>query len=112
MAFKLRSNNTGSIPLHKDGVGSFKKNPFSSIKTPLFAIDPVIDPTKKEKEKPKTRTETTTTSDWRNTGEPVVATRSGEQDGVEALILTLLLRKQEIKVYQVLSLEVKSILQI
>ena len=82
MAFKLRSNNTGSIPLHKSGGGSFKKNPFSSIKTPLFAIDPVIDPTKKEKEKPNTRTETTTTSDWRNTGEPVVARRPGEQDGV------------------------------
>ena len=87
MAFKLRSNNTGSIPLHKGGVGSFKKNPFSSIKTPLFAIDPVIDPTKKEKEKPNTRTETTTTSDWRNTGEPVVARRPGEQDGVSGTFI-------------------------
>ena len=89
MAFKLRSNNTGSIPLHKSGGGSFKKNPFSSIKTPLFAIDPVIDPTKKEKEKekPNTRTETTTTSDWRNTGEPVVAIRPGEQDGVSGTFI-------------------------
>ena len=87
MAFKLRSNNTGSIPLHRGGVGSFKKNPFSSIKTPLFAIDPVIDPTKKEKEKPNTRTETTTTSDWRNTGEPVVARRPGEQDGVSGTFI-------------------------
>ena len=91
MAFKLRSNNTGSIPLHKSGGGSFKKNPFSSIKTPLFAIDPVIDPvidpTKKEKEKPNTRTETTTTSDWRNTGEPVVARRPGEQDGVSGTFI-------------------------
>ena len=87
MAFKLRSNNTGSIPLHKGGVGSFKKNPFSSIKTPLFAIDPVIDPTKKEKEKPNTRTETTTTSDWRNTGEPVVVRRPGEQGGVSGTFI-------------------------
>jgi len=75
MAFKLRSNNTGSIPLHKSGGGSFKKNPFSSIKTPLFAIDPVIDPTKKEKEKEKTA------SEYEEIGRNVT-TRKGEQDGV------------------------------
>ena len=83
MAFKLRSNNIGSIPLHNNGGGSFKKSPFSNVKTPLFAIDP----TKKEKEKPNTRTETTTTSDWRNTGEPVVARRPGEQDGVSGTFI-------------------------
>jgi len=94
MAFKLRSNNTSSIPLHKGGVGSFKKNPFSSIKTPLFAIDPVIDPTKKEKEKPNTRTETTTTSDWRNTGEPVVARRPGEQDGVSGTFVDTTINRE------------------
>jgi hypothetical protein len=79
MAFKLRSNNTGSIPLHKGGVGSFKKNPFSSIKTPLFAIDPVIDPVidpiKKEKEKEKTA------SEYEEIGRNVT-TRRGEQNGV------------------------------
>ena len=76
MAFKLRSNNTGSIPLHKSGGGSFKKNPFSSIKTPLFAIDPVIDPTKKKKEE-----EEKTASEYEEIGRNVT-TRRGEQDGV------------------------------
>ena len=78
MAFKLRSQAQGSLPLHSGGQGSFKKNPFSNKISPLSAIDP----TKKLEEKPNTRTETTTTSDWRNTGEPVVARRPGEQDGV------------------------------
>ena len=78
MAFKLRSQIQGSLPLHSSGQGSFKKNPFSNKISPLSAIDP----TKKLEEKPNTRTETTTTSDWRNTGEPVVARRPGEQDGV------------------------------
>jgi hypothetical protein len=71
MAFKLRSNNTGSIPLHNGGGGGFKKSPFSNIKTPLFAIDP----TKKEKEKEKTA------SEFEEIGRSVT-TREGEQNGV------------------------------
>ncbi len=78
MAFKLRSHSQGSLPLHNGGQGSFKKNPFSNKISPLS----VIDPTKKLEEKPNTRTETTTTSDWRNTGDPTVARRPGEQNGV------------------------------
>ena len=78
MAFKLRSHSQGSLPLHNGGQGSFKKNPFSNKISPLS----VIDPTKELKEKPSTRTETTTTSDWRNTGEPAVVRRPGEQGGV------------------------------
>ena len=78
MAFKLRSQTQGSLPLHSSGQGSFKKNPFSNKISPLSAIDP----TKKLEEKPNTRTETTTTSDWRNTGNPTVARRPGEQNGV------------------------------
>lgn len=72
MAFKLRSNNIGSIPLHNNGGGSFKKSPFSNVKTPLFAIDP----TKKEKEKEKTD------SEYEEIGRNVT-TRKGEQDGVK-----------------------------
>ncbi len=76
MAFKLRSHTQGSLPLHNGGQGSFKKNPFSNIKSPLMAIDPVIDPTKKEKEKKEP-----TASEYEEIGR-TVTTRRGEQDGV------------------------------
>lgn len=74
MAFKLRSHSQGSLPLHNGGQGSFKKNPFSNIKTPLMVTDPVVDPTKKLKEKP-------TTSEYEEIGR-AVTTRRGEQGGV------------------------------
>ena len=90
MAFKLRSHSQGSLPLHNGGQGSFKKNPFSNKISPLS----VIDPTKKLEEKPNTRTETTTTSDWRNTGEPVVARRPGEQDGVSGTFVDTTINRE------------------
>ena len=74
MAFKLRSHTQGSLPLHNGGQGSFKKNPFSNIKTPLMVTDPVIDPTEKLKEKP-------TASEYEEIGRNVT-TRRGEQGGV------------------------------
>lgn len=74
MAFKLRSHTQGSLPLHNGGQGSFKKNPFSNIKTPLMVTDPVIDPTKKLEEKP-------TTSEYEEIGRNIT-TRRGKQDGV------------------------------
>lgn len=74
MAFKLRSHTQGSLPLHNGGQGSFKKNPFSNIKTPLMVTDPVIDPTEKLKEKP-------ITSEYEEIGRNVT-TRRGEQGGV------------------------------
>lgn len=74
MAFKLRSHTQGSLPLHNGGQGSFKKNPFSNIKTPLMVTDPVVDPTKKLEEKP-------TASEYEEIGR-AVTTRRGEQDGV------------------------------
>jgi hypothetical protein len=74
MAFKLRSHIQGSLPLHNGGQGSFKKNPFRNIKTPLMVTDPVIDPTKKLEEKP-------TTSEYKEIGRNIT-TRRGEQDGV------------------------------
>ena len=77
MAFKLRSHTQGSLPLHNGGQGSFKKNPFSNIKTPLMATDPVIDPTKQLKEKP-------TASEYEEIGRNVT-TRRGEQGGVTGM---------------------------
>ena len=74
MAFKLRSQNIGSMPLHKSGQGSFKTNPFSNIKTPLFAIDPI---TEKEKKKKKEEAE----EDYEEI-DRTVTTREGVQDGV------------------------------
>lgn len=74
MAFKLRSHTQGSLPLHNGGQGSFKKNPFSNIKTPLMVTDPVIDPTKKLKEKP-------TASEYEEIDRNIT-TRRGKQDGV------------------------------
>ena len=75
MAFNLRSHTKGSIPLHNGGGGSFKKNPFSNIKTPLM----VIDPTKEKEEKKKK--EEPTASEYEEIGR-AVTTRRGEQDGV------------------------------
>lgn len=75
MAFKLRSHTKGSIPLHNGGGGSFKKTPFSNIKTPLM----VIDPTKEKEEKKKK--EEPTASEYEEIGR-AVTTRRGEQDGV------------------------------
>tara|TARA_R100000544_G_C2218519_1_gene56020 strand:+ start:133 stop:1203 length:1071 start_codon:yes stop_codon:yes gene_type:complete len=74
MAFKLRSNNVSAISLHKEGTGSFKKNPFSNIKTPLTVIDPTKEKVKKEKEK-------STASEYEEIGRKIT-TRKGEQDGV------------------------------
>tara|TARA_R110002060_G_scaffold69822_1_gene78433 strand:+ start:291 stop:1514 length:1224 start_codon:yes stop_codon:yes gene_type:complete len=94
MAFKLRSHNTGSIPLHKSGGGSFKKNPFSNIKTPLFAIDPVIDPTKKDKEKKKK--EEKNDSGYEEIGRNVT-TRTGFQGDVEGTFEDTNIKEQRIE---------------
>lgn len=75
MAFKLRSHTQGSLPLHNGGGGSFKKNPFSNIKSPLMAIDPTKEEEgKKKKEEP-------TASEYEEIGRNIT-TRRGEQDGV------------------------------
>ncbi len=90
MAFKLRSHTQGSLPLHGVAQGSFKKNPFSNKISPLS----VTDPTKELEEKPNTKTETTTTSDWRNTGEPEVVRRLGEQDGVSGTFVDTITNRE------------------
>ena len=89
MTFKLRSHKFGSTPLHKEGTGSFKKNPFSTIKTPLKVIDPTREKIKKEEKKPSSETGYEEVS--RNT-----TTRRGEQNGVAGTFTDTNINEQRI----------------
>lgn len=93
MAFKLRSHNTGSIPLHKNGTGSFKKSPFSNIKTPLMVtgpVDPTKEKVKKEKEKPGSEP-----GGYEEISRNIT-TREGFQNGVPGIFKDTTITKQKI----------------
>ena len=90
MAFKLRSHSFGSTPLHKEGTGSFQKNPFSNIKTPLRVVDPTKEKIKKEKKEPSGEAE-----GFEEVGRNTT-TRRGEQNGVAGTFTDTNIKKRKI----------------